>query len=83
MTGWAQVHGLRGQTSIADRIELDNWYVQNWSLWLDVKVLVLNPWEVLRSRAEAATGTATAEATAAPVLRPRPVREPQGEALVA
>ena len=32
ITGWAQVHGLRGQTSIADRVEWDNYYIQNWSL---------------------------------------------------
>jgi len=56
MTGWAQVNGLRGQTSIAQRIELDNWYVANWSLWLDIKILLLTPLEVLRSRAEADTG---------------------------
>lgn len=53
MTGWAQVHGLRGQTSIAERIELDNWYVANWSLWLDMKIVLLTPLEVLRSRSEA------------------------------
>jgi exopolysaccharide biosynthesis polyprenyl glycosylphosphotransferase len=40
ITGWAQVHGLRGQTSIADRAEWDNFYVENWSLWLDVKILL-------------------------------------------
>ena len=32
LTGWAQVHGLRGQTSIADRAEWDNYYIENWSL---------------------------------------------------
>lgn len=41
MTGWAQVHGLRGQTSIAERIELDNYYIAHWSLALDLKVLAL------------------------------------------
>ena len=41
MTGWAQVHGLRGQTSIADRAEWDNFYIDNWSLWLDLKILLL------------------------------------------
>src|SRR5439155_5748400 len=40
ITGWAQVNGLRGQTSIADRAEWDNFYVENWSLWLDVKILL-------------------------------------------
>jgi exopolysaccharide biosynthesis polyprenyl glycosylphosphotransferase len=41
ITGWAQVHGLRGKTSIEDRAEWDNWYVENVSLWLDVKILFL------------------------------------------
>ena len=41
MTGWAQVHGLRGQTSIADRAEWDNYYIENWSLALDLKILAL------------------------------------------
>jgi exopolysaccharide biosynthesis polyprenyl glycosylphosphotransferase len=41
ITGWAQVHGLRGKTSLSDRIELDNFYIENWSLWLDVKILVM------------------------------------------
>jgi lipopolysaccharide/colanic/teichoic acid biosynthesis glycosyltransferase len=41
MTGWAQVHGLRGKTSIADRAEWDNFYIENWSHWLDVKILAL------------------------------------------
>lgn len=41
MTGWAQVHGLRGETSLADRIEWDNFYIENWSVWLDLKILAL------------------------------------------
>jgi exopolysaccharide biosynthesis polyprenyl glycosylphosphotransferase len=41
ITGWAQVNGLRGQTSIADRAEWDNYYIENFSLWLDVKILLL------------------------------------------
>ena len=40
MTGWAQVHGLRGDTSIADRARFDNYYIENWSLWLDLKIVV-------------------------------------------
>ena len=39
MTGWAQVHGLRGDTSIEARVEYDLWYIENWSLWLDIKIL--------------------------------------------
>ncbi|TPG34235.1 sugar transferase [Mycobacterium hodleri] len=49
ITGWAQVHGLRGQTSIADRAEFDNYYIENWSLNLDFKVLLLTVLAVLRS----------------------------------
>jgi exopolysaccharide biosynthesis polyprenyl glycosylphosphotransferase len=41
ITGWAQVHGLRGKTSLSDRVEWDNYYIENWSLWLDFKVLLL------------------------------------------
>ncbi len=41
ITGWAQVHGLRGQTSLAERVEWDNYYISNWSLGLDLKILIL------------------------------------------
>jgi exopolysaccharide biosynthesis polyprenyl glycosylphosphotransferase len=41
ITGWAQVHGLRGKTSLSDRVEWDNYYIENWSLWLDCKILLL------------------------------------------
>ena len=40
ITGWAQIHGLRGKTSLTDRVEWDNYYLDNWSLWLDLKILV-------------------------------------------
>jgi exopolysaccharide biosynthesis polyprenyl glycosylphosphotransferase len=49
ITGWAQVHGLRGKTSLSDRVEWDNYYIENWSLWLDFKVLLLTFLAVLRS----------------------------------
>ncbi|MGB1286765.1 MAG: undecaprenyl-phosphate glucose phosphotransferase [Aggregatilineales bacterium] len=39
MTGWAQVNGLRGDTSIAERTTFDLWYVENWSLLLDIKII--------------------------------------------
>ena len=39
MTGWAQINGLRGDTSIEDRVKYDIWYIENWSLWLDIKIL--------------------------------------------
>ena len=50
ITGWAQVNGLRGQTSIADRVEWDNHYIQNWSLGFDFRILVLTVAELLRLR---------------------------------
>ncbi|MGN6870674.1 MAG: sugar transferase [Solirubrobacteraceae bacterium] len=52
MTGWAQVHGLRGQTSIADRVEWDNYYIQNWSLGFDLRIIALTIAEVLRLRSD-------------------------------
>ncbi len=50
LTGLAQVHGLRGDTSIADRARYDNYYIANWSLWLDVKILLLTVGELLYRR---------------------------------
>jgi exopolysaccharide biosynthesis polyprenyl glycosylphosphotransferase len=40
LTGWAQVNGLRGDTSIEHRARFDNFYVENWSLWFDVKIMI-------------------------------------------
>ena len=48
ITGWAQVHGLRGKTSLSDRIEWDNYYIENWSLKLDLKILLLTISAVFR-----------------------------------
>ncbi len=50
LTGLAQVHGLRGDTSIADRARYDNYYIANWSLWLDVKIVILTVGELLCRR---------------------------------
>ena len=41
ITGWAQVNGLRGDTSIPERIKYDLYYIENWSLWLDIKIMFL------------------------------------------
>ena len=49
ITGWAQVNGLRGKTSLADRVEWDNYYIENWSLWLDFKIVLRTAVAVLRS----------------------------------
>jgi Undecaprenyl-phosphate glucose phosphotransferase len=40
MTGWAQIHGLRGDTSISKRIKRDIWYLENWSFDLDIRILL-------------------------------------------
>jgi lipopolysaccharide/colanic/teichoic acid biosynthesis glycosyltransferase len=49
LTGWAQVHGLRGDTSIAERARFDNHYIEHWSLWRDLVILGRTATEVVRS----------------------------------
>jgi lipopolysaccharide/colanic/teichoic acid biosynthesis glycosyltransferase len=49
ITGWAQVHGLRGRTSLSERVEWDNYYIAHWSLGLDVKILALTFVALFRS----------------------------------
>ena len=48
LTGWAQAHGLRGDTSIEDRARFDNYYIENWSPWLDMKIVVKTVGQVVR-----------------------------------
>jgi exopolysaccharide biosynthesis polyprenyl glycosylphosphotransferase len=62
ITGWAQANGLRGQTSIADRIELDNYYINNWSPGLELRTLALTFAEIVQLR----------EAGPAPATQPTP-----------
>ena len=50
MTGWAQVHGLRGDTSLHARIEHDIYYLQTLSMGLDFKIIVMTLWSVIRDR---------------------------------
>ena len=49
ITGWAQISGLRGKTSLADRVEWDNWYIENWSPWLDLKIVLRTGVAVVRN----------------------------------
>jgi exopolysaccharide biosynthesis polyprenyl glycosylphosphotransferase len=49
LTGWAQIHGLRGDTSISDRARFDNFYIENWSLWLDIKIMLRTTVALVRS----------------------------------
>jgi exopolysaccharide biosynthesis polyprenyl glycosylphosphotransferase len=45
ITGWAQINGWRGNTSLEKRIECDLYYIENWSIWLDLKILALTPFK--------------------------------------
>lgn len=66
MTGWAQVNGLRGDTSITERTKYDLWYSENWSILLDVKIILRTIWQIversrLGRRSEAERPSASAE----------------------
>jgi lipopolysaccharide/colanic/teichoic acid biosynthesis glycosyltransferase len=60
ITGWAQVNG-RNILTWEDKFRFDVWYVDHWSLWLDVKILALTVWRVLRREGISQPGHATAE----------------------
>ncbi len=45
ITGWAQINGWRGDTSLPKRIECDLYYIKNWSIWLDVKIIFFTFWK--------------------------------------
>jgi len=47
VTGWAQVNGLRGNTSIARRVEYDLYYIENWSVWFDLRIIFKTAWLVV------------------------------------
>ena len=51
LTGWAQVNGFRGETQTIElmkqRVELDLWYIDNWSVWIDVKIIARTFMQVL------------------------------------
>jgi len=61
LTGWAQVHGLRGDVADPDenrkktieRIEYDIWYIENWNFWLDVQIILLTIWQMLTRNTKA------------------------------
>ena len=60
VTGWAQING-RNTLTWADKFRYDVWYVDNWSLWLDIKILFLTAWKVIRREGISQEGHATAE----------------------
>jgi len=50
MTGWAQVNGLRGDTSIIERTKYDLWYIENWSVLLDIKIIIRTAFRAVGDR---------------------------------
>ena len=61
ITGWAQIHGLRGDLENEEenrrrtikRIEYDLWYIENWSFWLDIQVIIQTVWQMLKGKTKA------------------------------
>ena len=74
ITGWAQVHGLRGQTSLAERVEWDNYYIAHWSLGLDLKILALTRRRAVPQRRVIGSSAEPPCAGACSDLRRRPAR---------
>jgi exopolysaccharide biosynthesis polyprenyl glycosylphosphotransferase len=50
MTGWAQIHGFRGDTSLRKRLVYDLYYVRNWSFGLDLWILLRTPWHIIKGK---------------------------------
>ena len=57
LTGWAQTHGYRGETSelwqMEGRVKRDIWYIQNWTFWLDVRIIFRTVWQVINKDKQA------------------------------
>ena len=70
ITGWAQVNGLRGQTSIEDRVEWDNHYIENWSLALELRSLAMTIAAVLRFREDRRPTLASVPSPSDPISDP-------------
>ncbi len=60
LTGWAQVHG-RNALDWPARFALDIWYVDHWSIWLDLRIVLMTLWKVLRREGVSQPGQATTE----------------------
>jgi lipopolysaccharide/colanic/teichoic acid biosynthesis glycosyltransferase len=60
LTGWAQIHG-RNALDWEERFKLDVWYVDHWSLWLDVKIFIITAWKVITRDGINQPGRATME----------------------
>jgi sugar transferase EpsL len=60
LTGWAQIHG-RNAITWPDKFRLDVWYVDNWSFWLDTKIILMSLWKVIKREGISQPGQATTE----------------------
>jgi len=60
ITGWAQIHG-RNALTWEEKFKLDVWYVDNWSLWLDIKILFITVWKIIKREGISHPGHATME----------------------
>jgi len=60
ITGWAQIHG-RNALTWEEKFKLDVWYVDNWSIWLDIRVLIITLWKIIRREGINHPGMATME----------------------
>ena len=76
MTGWAQVQGLNGDTSIRDRVRFDNSYIEYWSLWLDLVILVRTVVGVVTGVFHPVTADHASRAAPIPALRSLPAPGP-------
>ena len=77
ITGWAQVHDLRGDTSISERVRFDNNYIDNWSLWRDITILARTLPTLRRPQPQSRDVVTAALAAAQPVASGRPATAPQ------
>lgn len=60
ITGWAQIHG-RNALTWEEKFKLDVWYVDNWSIWLDIKILFITAWKIIKREGISHPGHATME----------------------
>ena len=60
ITGWAQVHG-RNAISWEEKFNLDVWYVDHWSFWLDIRIIIITIWKVIKKEGVSQQGQATME----------------------
>jgi sugar transferase EpsL len=60
ITGWAQING-RNAITWEEKFKLDVWYVDNWSLWLDIQIIYMTIWKILKREGISQPGYATAE----------------------